>query len=83
MPTYSERQIEAGNLLSSVEKEVSQDVIDQIVSMVGEAEREKTSEASGVSQERIDSIKLKLMETTDWRHRASLAAMIISKGLSY
>ena len=83
MPTvYSNRQIEAANLLRSTEREeVSSDVVDEIVAMIGEAEK-GVSVKNAPGDETETSIKMKIMAEPDWRKRASLAAMIISKSLA-
>ncbi len=79
MPTaYSNRQIEAANLL----KDVSPDVVDEIMAMVGEAEKTKLNEKIGDTQEQTETaIKIQLLYETDWRKRAALSALLISKSL--
>jgi hypothetical protein len=79
--SYSNRQIEAANLLRSTEREeVSSEVIDEIVTMIGEAEKGKLKLPSQEDETEIN-IKMKLLNETDWRKRAALSAMIISNSL--
>lgn len=79
--TYTNRQIEAANILSSSAKDgVSQEAIDEIVTMIGEAEQ-KSTDPSQQKEETELSIKFKLLHETDWRKRAALSAMLISKSL--
>lgn len=77
---YTEKQIEAANLLNSVSKgPVSAEVADEIITMIGDAERSTAS--STVKEETEEIIKLKLLNETDWRKRVILSAMLISKSL--
>lgn len=76
--SYSERQIEAANLLNS--NEIPAETIDQILTMMGEAEK-RPNEPTANKEETETSIKLKLMDEKDWRKRAALSAMLISKSL--
>lgn len=59
----------------------SPELIDEILAIVGEAEGGKL-EPSYQEDETETSIKMRLLDEPDWRKRASLAAMIISKSLS-
>jgi hypothetical protein len=78
--SYTDKQIEADNLLRSIGKgEMSAEIIDEIVSIIGESEN-KTSE-SLYKKENVDSIKLRLLDEPDWKKRAALAAILISKSL--
>ena len=76
MDSYSNRQIEAANLL----KGESPELVDEILQMIGEAEhpRGDVIEASKYSELEI---KLKILNETDWRKKAALSAMLISKSL--
>lgn len=77
--SYTNKQIEAANLLRSVSKMPSE-VFDEIVTMVGEAEQK--SIAPAIEKEDTEAmIKMRLLTEKDWRTRASLAALIISKSL--
>ena len=77
MPTaYSNKQIEIANLL----KGSSPELVDEAVSMIGEAEKAKLDEVSP-DGETETNIKMKMMDEPDWRKRASLAAMLISRSL--
>lgn len=78
---YTNRQIEAANLLRSVsDKGVSSEVMDEIITMLGEAEQ-KSINATAPKEDSELIIKMKLLTETDWRKRASLSAMLISKSL--
>lgn len=78
--SYSERQIEAENLLRSVggEEGVPVSVIDQVVALVGDELRTPSPTATEQTE---TSIRLKLLDETDWRKRASLCALLISRSL--
>jgi len=76
MSGYTERQIEAANLLQG--NKVSSEIIDEIVNMIGEKEKINPS----ILKEDTEAIiKLKLLNETDWRKRATLSALIISNSL--
>lgn len=78
--SYSDKQIEADNLLRSIgEGKMSSEIIDEIISMIGESENKNTE--SPYKKENVDSIKLRLLDEPDWRKRAALAAILISKSL--
>jgi hypothetical protein len=78
--SYTDKQIEAANLLKSVGDNLSQEAADEIINMVGEAEKNPSiAPAEKDNTEAI--IKLKLLEEKDWKKRAILSAMIISKSL--
>lgn len=79
--SYTDKQMEAANMLRSVsEKGVPSEVIDEIVTMLGDAEQVSTT--TPVPKEDTEAIlKLRLLSETDWRKKAALAAMIISKNL--
>lgn len=80
---YSEKQIEIANLLNSIGKqELPPEVVEEVVSMVGDAERE-TPPAAAPEDNSEDLIKLKLLYEDDWKKRAILSAMLISKKLFY
>ena len=79
--SYTEKQIEIENLLRSVTSEgVPSDVIDEITTLVGESEQ-KINESENLQENFESIIKMKLLETTDWKKRASLMALLISKSL--
>lgn len=79
--SYTNRQMEAANLLKSVSsKGVPSDVLDEIVTMLGDAEL-KSNNAPAPKDESELTIRMKLLHETDWRKRASLSAMLISKSL--
>jgi hypothetical protein len=73
----STKQIEVENLLRSTSgKEISSEMIDQIVNMIKEQAPDYTS-----LEDTETNIKLKLLNETDWKKRASLAALLISNSL--
>ena len=70
--SYSDKQIEADNLLRSIgEGKMSSEIIDEIISMIGESENKNTE--SPYKKENVDSIKLRLLDESDWRKRAALS----------
>lgn len=76
--SYTEKQIEMENLLRSVIGDAK--IIDEIVALAGESEQKTTD--IDKSQENIESIiKMRLLETTDWRKKAALSALLISNNL--
>lgn len=75
--SYSEKQIEVANMLSSID--TPQAAIDEIINMM--IDQKELSVTPLLNNESIDAIKLKLLDEKDWRKRAILAASIISKGL--
>lgn len=78
MDSYTDNQIEVANLL----KGESPELVDEIMSIVGEAEKSKLRDGVGEKKEQTEAaIKLQLLYETDWRKKASLAAMLISKSL--
>ena len=80
-PAYNEKQMEAYNMLHSVGKDgVSQETIDEVINML-EDHRVESLELDNSKQNDENFIKLKMMEETDWRKKAILAAMLISKSL--
>lgn len=79
---YTNRQLEVDNLLRSVSKGkgegVPPEVVDHIMNMVGEAE----TEAQVPQKEDSEAlIKMRLLDEKDWRKRAALSALLISKSL--
>lgn len=81
--SYTDRQMEAANMLRAVsEKGVPSEVIDEIITMLGDAEQVSTN-VPIPKDDIIESIKLKLLDEVDWKKRAALSAMIISKSLEY
>lgn len=79
--SYTEKQIEAYNLLSQVKKgEVPEETVEEIINMLGESDNVSTPDDAG-KEDTISNLKIKLLEEKDWRKKASLAAMIISKRL--
>lgn len=79
--TLSERQLEIENLLRSANKgeAIPDNVIAEIIEMV----EKPISPAEGrLPESNIEeTIKLKMLEEPDWRKRAQMAAMLISKSL--
>jgi hypothetical protein len=81
-PYYSDKQLEIDSILrSALKDDAPNDVIDSIMTIVGDAENKKESAEEIDKSETIDSIKLRLLDETDWRKKAALSAMIISKSL--
>jgi hypothetical protein len=72
---YTEEQLEVANALKSLD--VPQQNIDEIIDMIT-----KKKERAEEPQPEDDSlIRMKLMSETDWRKRAALSALLISKSL--
>jgi hypothetical protein len=81
--SYTDKQMEVANLLRSVSNDgVSPEVADEIINMVGDAEQ-KTTVDDPPKEETETSIKMRLLNETSWRKRASLAALLISKSIEY
>ena len=81
---YSNNQIEVANLLNSVGKDgqtVPPEIIDEILHLMEE------SKVSDIANEQLNkhenevSLRLKIMEEQDWRKKAALCALLISKSL--
>lgn len=81
--TYSNRQIEVANLLRSTEREeVTSDVIDEIMAIIEDAEAVKSNdEKRDTSEVAEEALRMQILNEPDWRKRASMAAMIISRNL--
>lgn len=79
-PTFNEKQIEAYNLLKSIggEKDIPPAVIDEIMLML-DGKNKKEIIKKEEDSELI--IKARLLNEKDWRKRAALSAMLISKSL--
>ena len=78
---YTNKQIEVANILRSVSsKGVPSDIVDEIINIIGEAEQKSIAPALP-KEDTETTLKLKLQNEPDWKKRASLAAMIISKNL--
>ena len=74
----TEEQIEVMNMLRSVSFDgVPEDTINEITGML-DKEKPNNDQKIGISD--LD-IRMRLMDETDWRKRASLAALLISRGL--
>lgn len=74
----TEEQIEVINMLRSVSFDgVPEDTINEITGMLDE---KKAIEDQKIGISDLD-IRMRLMDETDWRKRASLAALLISRGL--
>lgn len=78
-PPYTDRQIEIANLLRSSEG-MQPEVIDEVLSMVEEDQVASESQSEAIV---VDStqIRMRMMDEMDWKKRAALAAMLISKSL--
>jgi len=79
---YSEKQIEIENILNSVGngKVIPPEVIAEIVEMVENPVKRMTQNLPNITDFESD-IRIKLLEEKDWRKRASLAALLISRSL--
>ena len=74
----TEKQIEVMNMLRSVSVDgVSEDMIDEVVQMM-DSKKPIEDQKIGISDLEI---RMRLMDETDWRKRASLSALLISRGL--
>lgn len=73
----NEKQIEVENLLRSVDGKMSSEQIEEILGYI----KKEDVFLDGKKKETVDELKLKLLDETNWRKRASIAAMIISKDL--
>jgi hypothetical protein len=81
--SYTDRQIEVANLLrASSGEELSAEITDEIINMVGEAEQ-KVGDSGAPVEDTDTLIRLKLLTETDWRKKASLSALLISKSIEY
>ena len=81
MKSYNEKQLRAGNLLEEVTlsgESIPADIIEQIVALVGEPGAESGLPAT---QEASDIIKLRMLDEPDWRKKAAMAALLISRSL--
>ena len=80
MLPLNEKQIEIENLLRSIGKDgatIPSNVIAEIIELIDSPKPEE-----GRSQSLDErTIRLKMMEEKDWRKKAAMAAMIISKSL--
>lgn len=75
---YNEKQIEAANLLRSSDQNISEEVMEQIIEMIGDKSNDRLPE----EKKNLESIiKIELLRESDWRRRAALSAMLISKSL--
>ena len=76
-----EKQIEIENLLKSV-KEMPSDLIPELIALLdSDSESSKSdSRAESVVMDEI-AIKAKIADEPDWRKKATLAALLISKSL--
>ena len=77
--SFSNRQIEVINLLHSVE-DIPADVSDEIVAMLGEAEAQVPDSVAPI-EDIETAVKWRLMHEPDWRKRAAMSAMLISRSL--
>ena len=75
MDSYSNRQIEAANLL----KGESPELVDEILQMLGDAEKAPLSGTMDKPVTTEMALKWGIHIETNWRKKASLAAMLISR----
>ena len=77
---YSDKQLHAQELLSEM-GEVPEASREEIMKLL---EDEDTGAEQEHNRELVDmQIKMRMMEETDWRKRASLAALLISRSFDY
>lgn len=76
--SYSDKQTEAANLLRDTD--APQEAIDEIMNLFADAERLSLRPVMK-ADESVEMIKLKLMDEPDWKRRAQLAALLISRSL--
>lgn len=83
MKSYSSRQLEIGNLLTSAGKDgMTADLVDQVLAMVEHAEKSGSNATAIKASENSEAlIRMKIIEETDWRKKASLCALLISRSL--
>lgn len=84
MKAYSDRQIRAGDLLEDVTikgEKIPTDVINQIVELIGVPDESNQSTDALNAQRAEDVLKVQLLNEPDWRKRAAIAALIISRSL--
>lgn len=76
MSQYTDKQLEAVEILKNVD--VPAHLIDDILKLV-----EDPSQTEGllIDKQSITDIKLKMVDEKDWRKKAVMAAMLISKNL--
>jgi len=74
----SAQQIEIENTLRAIDG-VSSEAIDEIMNLF--LDKEKVSLRPVIKHETEDELRLKLLYEKDWKKRAALSAMIISKSL--
>lgn len=74
----TEKQIEVMNMLRSVSVDgVPEDMIDEVVQMM---DSKNPTEDQKIGNSDLE-IRMRLMDEKDWRKRASLSALLISRGL--
>lgn len=79
---YTERQVEVANLLRSVGGDgVPNDVVAEIVDMFGEDKRPVEAPSNNDALQTDALIRLKILEESDWRKKAALTALLISRSL--
>lgn len=79
MSSYSDRQIEVANLLNGAPAEV----IDAVVAIIADVENDQLqAQAETTSEDTEHMIRMRLLDETDWRKRAALSALLISRSLS-
>ncbi len=75
---YNERQIEAANLLKSIDQPIPDGIAEQVIDLIGNSSNDQLPK----ERQNIESvIKIQLLSESDWRKRAVLSAMLISKSL--
>lgn len=77
MKQYSDRQLQAAELLSELGAEKAQ----EIIALIGEAEHKTASPSLRSREEEEAQIRLQIINEVDWRKKAQLAALLISRSL--
>jgi len=80
MDSYTNQQIEVANLLRAG---TSPDVIDEVLTLMAAAKKSINTAPTKDSDDSEMLLRVKILEEKDWRKRASLSALLISKSLSY
>ena len=81
MIKFNDAQIEAENILRSIDG-ISEEKIEEIMGMFKDIEDEKANPSILKAKDETEQLlKLQLQKEPDWRIRAGIAAMLISKSL--
>lgn len=84
MKAYTDKQIRAGDLLEDVTingDKIPSEIISQIVEIIGEKGESYQSTPLSETQNATDIIRIQMQNEPDWRKRAAMAALLISRSL--